>query len=299
MRRRVFLRILCGAAATWPIAAGAQQPMPVIGFLNSQSPDTYAAMVNAFRRGLNELGFMEGQNIAIEYRWAYGHDERLPTMAADLVRRQVSVIAANTTATQAAKAATLTIPIVFSTSSDPVSLGFVSSLSRPEGNITGVSNLNVQLGPKRLEIIRELVPSAKSVGLLVNPANPSVTETETKALQAAADAFGLQIIIVNVSGKDDFGPAFATLMQQSASALIISAEASFTNRPEIVALAAHHAIPTIYPSRDIPAAGGLVSYATSVPDMYRLVGVQVGRIIKGEKASDLPVLSENHIRTYL
>jgi putative ABC transport system substrate-binding protein len=229
MQRREFIRLL-GGAATWPLAARAQQsPMPVIGFLNSESPDMYAAMVTAFRHGLNEAGYIEGQNVAIEYRWANGQNNQLPAMAADLVRRQVTVIAANTLATSAAMAATMTIPIVFSTSSDPVALGFVASLNRPSGNITGVSNLNIQLAPKRLEVLHELVPNAKVIALLVNPANATVTEIELKSVQAAAHAFGLQIVVLNASSEKDFGSAFATLVQQRAGALVISAEASFTN----------------------------------------------------------------------
>lgn len=290
MKRRDFLGVLGGAVAVWPSAArGQTKPLPVVGFLNSESPDVYAAMVSAFRDGLNEVGFVEGRNVTIEYRWANGHDDRLSAMAIDLVHRRVSVIAANTAAALAARAATSTIPIAFSTSSDPVALGFVASMNRPEGNITGVSNLNVQLGPKRLEVLRELVPSARTIALLVNPANPTVTMPETAALKAAADTLGLQIVVIEASGANDFGPAFATLVRRGAGALIVSAEALFTNRPEIVALAARHAVPTIYPSRDVPAVGGLISYATSVPDMYRLVGIQVGRILKGERPSELPV----------
>jgi putative ABC transport system substrate-binding protein len=289
MQRREFIRLL-GGAATWPLAARAQQsPMPVIGFLNSESPDMYAAMVTAFRHGLNEAGYVEGQNVAIEYRWANGQYNQLPAMAADLVRRQVTVIAANTSATSAAMAATMTIPIVFSTSSDPVALGFVASLNRPSGNITGVSNLNIQLAPKRLEVLHELVPNAKIIALLVNPANATVTGIELKSIQAAANALGLQIVVLNASSETDFGSAFATLIQQRAGALVISAEASFTNPAEILILAAHHTVPTIYPNRDVPAAGGLISYATSVTDMYRLVGVQTGRILNGDKPADLPV----------
>jgi putative tryptophan/tyrosine transport system substrate-binding protein len=289
MQRRDFLGVLGGAVA-WPIAARAQQsPMPVVGFLNSESPDMYAAMVKAFSYGLNEAGFIEGQNVAIEYRWANGQNDKLPAMAADLIGRQVTVIAANTSATLAARAATTTIPIVFSTSSDPVALGFVASLNRPGGNVTGVSNLNIQLAPKRLEVMHEFVPTAKIIALLVNPANPTVTEIELKSVQGAAHVLGLQIVVLNASSENDFGAAFATLVQQRASALVISAEASFTNPTEILTLAAHYKIPTIYPNRDVPAAGGLISYATSVTDMYRLVGVQTGRILKGDKPADLPV----------
>jgi putative ABC transport system substrate-binding protein len=235
MKRREFLTLVGGAAATWPLAAVAQQQalMPVVGFLNSESRDTYAAMVAAFRHGLNEVGFVEGRNVEIEYRWANGHDDQLPAMAADLVRRQVSVIAANTAATLAARAATETIPIVFSTSSDPVALGFVSRMNRPDGNVTGVSNLNVQLAPKRLEILRELVPSAKSVALLVNPTNPTVTETETKTLQAAADAFGLKIMILKASSENDFEPAFATLIRRGAGALIIPPKRHSPTAPKL------------------------------------------------------------------
>ena len=297
MKRREFITLLGGAAATaWPLTARAQQPaMPVIGFLNSETPAAYAAMVTAFRRGLNEVGYVEGQNVAIEYRWAGGQNDRLATMAAELVQRQVSVIAVNTAATQAAKTTTTTIPIVFSTSSDPVALGFVGSLNRPEGNVTGVSNLNIQLAPKRLEVLHELVPSAKIIALLVNPVNLAATAIETKALQAAADALRLKIAVLPAGSEDDLGPTFAELIRRGATALIVSADASFTNRPGIIALASRHAIPTVYPSRDVPAAGGLISYATSVPDMYRLVGTQVGRILKGEKPSDLPVQQSTKI----
>jgi putative ABC transport system substrate-binding protein len=295
MRRREFITLL-GGAATWPLGARAQQPaMPVVGFLNSESPDMYAAMVKAFSLGLNEVGFIEGQNVAIEYRWANGQNDKLPAMAADLVHRQVTVIAANTSATSAARAATTTIPIVFSTSSDPVALGFVASLNRPGANVTGVSNLNIQLAPKRLEVLNELVPNAKIIALLVNPANPTVTEIELKSVQAAANALGLQIVVLNASSETDFGSAFATLVQQRAGALVLSAEASFTNPTEILTLAAHHRIPTIYPNRDVPAAGGLISYATSVTDMYRLVGVQTGRILNGDKPADLPVQQSTKI----
>ena len=290
MRRREFVTLVGGATVGWPIIAQAQQAMmPVIGFLNSESPDAYAAMVNAFRQGLIETGYVEGENVTIEYRWAGGASNQLPAMAADLVRRRVAVIAANTSATIVARTMTKTIPIVFSTSSDPVTLGFVSSLNRPGGNVTGVSNLNVELGPKRLEVMHELVPHANIIALLVNPASTTVTETESRSVLEAAKAMGVKILLLNGGSKSDLDAAFATIVREHAAALIISAEASFTNRPEIVELAARHSIPTIYPSRDVPATGGLISYATSVPDMYRLVGIQTGRILRGEKPTDLPV----------
>ena len=290
MRRRGFIALV-GSAAVWPLAARAQQPaMPVIGFLNSASPDGYAVPVRAFRQGLKDIGYVEGQNVAIEYRWAEGQYDRLPALAADLVRRQVTAIAATSTpAALTAKAATTTIPIVFTTASDPMRLGLVASLSRPGGNVTGATQLNVEVGPKRLELVRELLPAATIIALLVNPTNP-VAETLARDLQAAARTIGLQLLILNASTERDIDDAFASLAKLRAGALVVGSDVFFNTRSEqLGALTVRHGVPTIYQYREFAAAGGLMSYGGSITDSYRRAGGYTGRILKGEKPADLPV----------
>jgi putative tryptophan/tyrosine transport system substrate-binding protein len=290
MKRREFLGVLGGAAVTWSVVARAEQPaMPVIGFLNASSPNLYAHLVRAFRQGLGETDYIEGRNVAIEYRWAEGQYDRLPALAADLVRRQVTVIAANSAAAVAAKVATTTIPIVFDTGFDPVQLGLVASLNRPGGNLTGVSNLNVELGPKRLELLRELVPAAAIIALLINPTNPNA-ETLLRDHQLAARTLDLQLHVVHASTERDIDTAFATLIQMRARALVIGPDTFFISQSkQLAALTVRHAIPAIFQYREFPLAGGLMSYGGSLTDAYRLVGVYTGRILKGEKPHNLPV----------
>jgi len=293
MKRREFITLIGSAAATWPPAARAQQPtMPVIGFLNGGSSWEYAQFADAFRKGLSETGYVEGRNVWIEYRWAEGRYERLPALAADLLRRQVSVIAANTPAAPVAKAATTTIPIVFLTSSDPVAAGLVASLNRPGGNLTGVVVLNVEIGPKRLDLLHELVPGVSVVALLSNPINPN-SESQSRNMQAAARSLGLQMHVLHASSERDFDAAFATLVQLRAGALIIGADAFLINQSEqLGALALRHAVPAISHQREFVAAGGLMSYGGHLTDMSRLAGVYTGRILKGDKPADLPVQQE-------
>jgi putative ABC transport system substrate-binding protein len=290
IERRKFLATLGGAAATWPLAALAQQPtMPVVGFLNGGSPD--ANRVAAFRQGLNEIGYIEGRNLAIEYHWAEGQYDRLPALAADLVRRPVNVIAATSTpAAITAKAATTTIPIVFVTSSDPVQLGLAASLSRPSGNLTGATTLAIEITPKRLEILHELLPTAKLFALLVNPTNP-YADILSRNVQAAARTLGLQLHILHASTEHDFDTVFATLAQLRAGGLVIGGIEIFfeSRRGQLAALALRHSIPTIYQSREFAVAGGLMGYGGNTMDSYRLAGLYTGRILKGEKPADLPV----------
>jgi putative tryptophan/tyrosine transport system substrate-binding protein len=292
MRRRSFIALVGGAAA-WPLTARAQQAaMPVIGFLNSASPDTYAPQLAGFRQGLHEVGYTEGQNVAIEFRWAKAQYDRLPELAADLVHRQVAVIVATggSVSGLAAKSVTTTIPIVFTSGGDPVQQGLVKSVNRPGGNITGVSLFTSTLAAKRLELLHEMAPAARVVALLVNPANPN-SEPDTRAVQAAAPGMGLQIVVLKASNGTEIEAAFAAMSQNKVGALLVGADTLFDNsgRDQLIVLAARHAIPAIYDWRDVAAAGGLVSYGSNLAEGYRLAGLYAGRILRGEKPGDLPV----------
>ena len=290
MRRREFIWALGGVAVSWPLAVGAQQPMPVIGFLNSASPGGYAPMLKAFRQALKEAGFVEGRNVGIEYRWAEGQYDRLPVMAADLVRRDVAVIVANTPANVAAKNATTKIPIIFTTGNDPVQLGLVTSLNRPSGNFTGVTTLAVELAPKRLELAHELFPTARVIGVLVNPKNSAQALVVTRDLQAAATNLGLQLIVQHASAESEIEDAFATLTQKRVGALVIAADSFFNSMAaKLGELALRNSVPAIFAYHEFAAAGGLASYSGSITDSYRLAGLYTGRILKGEKPADLPV----------
>jgi len=291
VNRREFITLI-GSAAAWPLAARAQQrDTPVIGFLDSRSPGEAASVVLAFRKGLNEVGFVEGQNVKIEYRWAEGRYDRLPALVADLIRSQLAVIfAAGPAAVRIAKSATATIPLVFVSGLDPVRFGLVASLNRPNGNATGIYLFTNTLEPKKVALLHELVPKATVIGALVNPTNPNA-ETVSKGLQSAAGTLGLEIHVLNASTERDIDAAFATLLQQGASALVVGNDPYFTGRRDhLVALAARHALPAVYSQRESAAAGGLMSYGTSITDAYRQAGVYTGKVLKGEKPADLPVV---------
>ena len=293
IRRREFMMLLGGAMTVWPLPASGQQPsMPVIGFLNSGSPEPIAHLMSAYRRGLSNTGYVEGLNVGIEYRWAEGRNDRLPAMADDLVRRRVSVIAAigSTVGALAVKSATTTIPIVFMVGVDPIEVGLVTSLNRPGGNITGVSNLNEEMGKKWLEFLHEFVRSSATFALLVNQANPTVAERYTKEMRAAAKSLGVALDVLNASTERELDTAFESLTKLRVGGLVIGADLFFTNRIErLAALTMHHAIPAIYPYREFVVPGGLMSYGTSLSDMYREAGEYTGRVLKGEKPADLPV----------
>jgi ABC-type uncharacterized transport system substrate-binding protein len=291
MRRREFIALIGSAAAAWPLAAHSQPVIPVVGFLNSGSLTQSAGLTEAFRRGLSENGYVEGKEVAIEYHWADGDYEKLPGLAADLVGRHVSVIlAGGPPAVMAAKAATTTIPIVFTSGGDPVELGFVSSLSQPGANVTGVSFLLNELGAKRLELLRELVPAATSVGFLVNPTRPSF-QSEVKNTQQAAQALGVKLVVLNASTEAEIDTAFAEFSRQGIAALLLGTDQFFvTCRDQIVALANRLRIATMYSIREYVVAGGLISYAPSLAEVYRQAGIYVAKILKGAKPADLPVL---------
>jgi putative ABC transport system substrate-binding protein len=278
--------------AAWPLAARAQQPaMPVVGFINAAAAQSYKQQLSAFLKGLSEAGYVDGRNVTIEYRWAEEQNDRLPAMAADLVRRQVAVIAASSTpAALAAKAATTTIPIVFEMGGDPVQLGLVPSLNRPGGNVTGVTQSNQTMAAKRLQLLHELLPATRVMALLVNPAYPTVAETDTKEVQAAARTLGLELHVLNASTERDFDGVFAKLIQLRAGGLVIGGGAFFTShRERLAALALRHAVPAIFFGREFAVAGGLLSYGADIPEAYRLAGIYTGRVLKGDKPADLPV----------
>ena len=292
MKRRAFITLL-GATAAWPFAARAQQPaMPVIGFLSGRSPGEAATVVNAFRQGMGETGYFEGKNVTIEYRWAEGHYDRLPALASELVNRRVTVIAATggDVSALAAKAATATIPIVFTAGGDAVKIGLVSSFNKPGGNVTGVNLFFTEMGAKRLELLRQLIPNATAIAMLVNPNNPTAL-TDVQAVQTGARSIGVQVNAVNAGRDSDFEPVFTALVEQKISALLIGDDPFLlSQRDQLVRLSARYAIPTIYFSRDFAAAGGLISYGTSIDNGYRQAGVYIGRILMGDKPADLPVL---------
>ena len=300
MKRREFITLLGGAAA-WPLAVRAQQrEIPVVGFLNSASPGPYPP-VSAFLRGLNEMGFVEGRDVAIEYRWAESQNDRLPALAAELVQRHVDVIAAagGTPSAVAAKAATTTIPVVFGVAVDPVKIGLVASLNRPGGNLTGITNLNVEVGPKRLELMRELIPAATNIAVLVNPTSP-IAEPFARAMQAAARTLGQQIHVQQASSEQDFDKVFADLARLRAGALVISPDVFFNTKIEQLAvLSLRHAVPAIFQYREFAAAGGLISYGSDETEYYRLIGIYAGRILKGEKPADLPVVQSTKVEMIL
>src|SRR5262245_26557235 len=293
-KRREFIALIGGGGLLLAVKAkrarGQLPAIPVIGLLGSASPERWAGRLRAFRQGLSETGYVEGQNVAIEYRWAEGQNDRLPALAADLVGRQVTVIAApgSTPAALAAKTATTMIPIVFEIASDPVELGLVASLARPGGNITGVTSLNAEVGPKRLELLHELVPTATVVGLLVNPTNPNLAKPTTKNLHAAARTLGLQLHVLHASTERDFDTVFATLVQLRAGALVIGADPFFSSRLEqLASLTVRHAMPTVYQTREFTAAGGLMSYGGSTTEVHRLDGIYVGRMREGDTPAGL------------
>ena len=300
--RRKFLATLGGAAAAWPLAARAQQQaMPVIGILAVAAPEANAIRLRAIREGLRTAGYVEGQNVKIEYRWAEAHTGRLPALAAELVSRQVAaIVASSTPAALAAKAATGEIPIVFGIAFDPVELGLVASLNRPGGNLTGVTSLNIEVAPKRLELMHELLPSVTSMALLVNPAVPALAEPVSRSSQAAAQALGLQLHAVHASSDRDFDAVFERLIQLRAGALVIGPDNLFTiHKEQLAKLTVRHAIPAIYQYREFAAAGGLMSYGTSETEYYRLVGTYAARVLKGDKPADLPVQQSTKVELFL
>jgi putative tryptophan/tyrosine transport system substrate-binding protein len=302
MRRREFIAFVGSTAVAWPPMARAQQSaMPVIGFLHAAFPEGATQSTSAFLKGLGESGYVEGRNCAIEYRWADGRLDQLPVMAADLVNRQVAVMAAGTTpAALAAKVATTTIPVVFETAANPVQLGLVVSLNRPGGNVTGVTQANAETTPKRLELLHELLPTTKVMALLVNPSDPGLAESETSTALAAAHRLGLDLNILHASDERDFNGVFLKVTEMRAGGLVIGGDVLFTSHvQQIAALALQHAIPAAYQWREFAAAGGLLSYGSDITESYRLAGIYTGRILKGEKPTDLPVQQVSKVQLYI
>ena len=300
IRRREFITLLGGVAAAWPLAARAQQAsVPVVGFVRSTSAADSTHLVTAFRQGLKEAGFVEGQNVAVEYRWADNQFDRLPALVADLLHRPVVVIVGNFNSALAAKAATTTVPIVFTTGGDPISDGLVSSLNRPGGNVTGINFLGGVLGAKRLDLLRQIAPKAITIGVLVNP-NRADTEAERRDVQAAAQAIGQQLVIVDVSSDRDIDAAFATFVQRQAGAVLVGTGSFFnSHRERTVALSTRHALPTSHSEREGVMVGGLMSYGSNIADAYRQAGIYTGRILKGEKPADLPVMQSTKFELVL
>jgi putative tryptophan/tyrosine transport system substrate-binding protein len=301
VRRREFITLV-GSAAAWPLAARAQQPaMPVIGVLDNDAPDQHANLLSAFRKGLGETGYVEGRNVVVEYRWSNSRYDRVPELAADLVGRQVSVIATldGSASALAVKAATTTIPIIFRIGGDPVALGLVASLNRPGGNVTGVTSLTVEVGPKRLEVLHELVPTATTMALLLNPTSP-IAATLSKDLLAAAQVFGLGIHVLHASTDGDLDSVFANLRQLQMGGLVIGSDVFFNSRSsQLAALTVGQAMPAVYQYREFVASGGLMSYGGSLEDSYRLAGVYTGRVLQGEKPSDLPVQQSTKVEMFI
>jgi ABC-type uncharacterized transport system substrate-binding protein len=303
MRRREFIKIVAGAAVTaGPLAARAQQPaMPIVGFLNAASPDGYARFVSEFRRGLNSMGFVEGQNVMVEYRWADGHYDRVPDLAADLIRRQVAVIAATgTPAALAAKKATATVPIVFTTGGDPVQLGLVSNIARPGGNVTGATQITMEVGQKRVELLHQLVPKATALAIAVNHTNPAIAEVQVRDAQDAARTLGLKLEVVQARNEEEFDKALAGLSQRVGGLVIAGGDTFFLSESvKLAGIALRHKLPAIFHGREFAAAGGLLSYGASVAASYLLVGVYTGRILRGEKAGDLPVQRSSKLEIFI
>jgi putative tryptophan/tyrosine transport system substrate-binding protein len=292
MKRRKFIALLGGAAAAWPLSARAQQAaMPVIGYMDTASASTTAHLVEAFRRGLSAAGYDEGRNVGIEYRWSEGDYDKLPALAAELVRRQVAVIATiNTPTILAAKAATQTIPIIFGVGVDPIKFGLVASLNRPGGNLTGVTQLNIEMEAKRVQLLHELVPAATSIAVLINSTSSAYSEAATESAQSAARILGVRLLVLNASTENGIEAAFATLVEERAGSLLVSGDSFLVSqRDQLVVLAARHAVPALYHRREFTAIGGLMSYGPSLPEVYYQVGDYTGRILKGAKPADLPV----------
>jgi putative ABC transport system substrate-binding protein len=301
MRRREFIAIAGGAAVAWPLGAGAQQPRPEIGFINGASPQNYAPQLAAFLKGLGEVGYVDDRNVTIQYRWAEGQNNQLPALAADLVHRQVAVIAATSTpAAIAAKAATKTIPIVFEMGGNPVELGLVASLSRPGGNVTGVTGSSLEVAPKRLELLHELLPTVRVVALLVDPTDTTTATTTVSEVTAAAHDFALQLHVLHASSESDFEGVFAKLTQLGVGGLVVAGGPFFvSHREKLAAMALRYAVPVAFQHREFTAAGGLLSYGSDLLDVYRLAGIYTGRILKGDKPSDLPVQQATKVELYI